>query len=112
VLAKNDTIGVKTLADRPFMSETTATRCLEAWNACVAALIEVGRMPDPAKAAAKKAAAKSAPKPLEVQPAAAGSTQPVEQNGTVDRGARRYPDPVLPWKDMPRRRDRVIRRAV
>jgi hypothetical protein len=47
VLAKSDTIDVKTLADRAFMSETTAERCLEAWNACVAALIEVGRLPAP-----------------------------------------------------------------
>jgi hypothetical protein len=30
VLAKNDTIDVKPLADRAFMSETTAARCLEA----------------------------------------------------------------------------------
>jgi hypothetical protein len=27
-------------ADRAFMSETTTARCLEAWNACLAALIE------------------------------------------------------------------------
>jgi hypothetical protein len=47
VLAKDDSIDVKTLADRAFMSETTAARCLEAWNACVAALIEVERLPDP-----------------------------------------------------------------
>jgi hypothetical protein len=67
VLAKNERIDVKTLADRAFMSETTAARCLEAWQACVAALIEVGRLPDPEKApAAKKAPAK--PKPV-VKPA-------------------------------------------
>ena len=47
MLAKDDSIDVKTLADRAFMSETTAARCLEAWNACVAALIEVERLPDP-----------------------------------------------------------------
>ena len=56
VLAKNDKIDVKTFADRAFMSESTAERCLEAWNACVAALIEVGRLPDPAK---KKATPKA-----------------------------------------------------
>jgi hypothetical protein len=50
VLANNDTVDVKTLADRAFMSETTAARCKEAWDACVAALIQVGRLPDPAKA--------------------------------------------------------------
>ena len=33
VLAKDDSIDVKTLADRAFMSETTAARCLEAWHA-------------------------------------------------------------------------------
>src|ERR1700720_1400049 len=45
------------LADRAFMSETTAARCLEAWHAVIAALIEVGRLPDPTKGApaAKKA---------------------------------------------------------
>ena len=32
VLAKDDTIDVKTLANRAFMSESTAARCLEAWN--------------------------------------------------------------------------------
>jgi NaMN:DMB phosphoribosyltransferase len=74
---------VKTLADRAFMSETTAARCLEAWRACVAALIEVGRLPNLAKAAAKKTATKKPPKPLDAQPAAAGTTQSVEQNGTV-----------------------------
>jgi hypothetical protein len=49
VLAKDDTIDVKTLADRAYMSETTAARCLEAWQACVGALREVGKLPDPAK---------------------------------------------------------------
>jgi hypothetical protein len=70
------------------MSETTAARCKEAWDACVVALIEVGRLPDPAKAAAaKKTAAKKPLKPLEVQPATARSTQSVEQNGTDTGGA-------------------------
>jgi hypothetical protein len=88
VLAKDDTIDVKTLADRAFMSETTAARCKEAWDAVIVALIEVGRLPDPAKAAAKKIAAKNSPKPLDAQPAAAGPTQSVEQKGTVvDTGA-------------------------
>jgi hypothetical protein len=50
VLAKNDKIDVKTLADRAFIGETTAERCLEAWHPCVAALIVVGKLPDPAKA--------------------------------------------------------------
>jgi hypothetical protein len=70
-LAKDDTIDVKTLADRAFMSESTAARCLEAWNACVAALIEVGRLPDPAKAAAKKATPKPKAATVETPPAAA-----------------------------------------
>jgi hypothetical protein len=74
------------------MSETTAARCKEAWDAVIAALIEVGRLPDPAKPAAKKTAAKSAPKPLEVQPATARPTRSVEQKGTVvDTGGARYP---------------------
>jgi hypothetical protein len=68
----------------------------------IAALIEVGRLPDPAKAAAKKSAAKKPPKPLEAQPAAAGSTQPRQAEGTVvDTGARRYPDPSLLERGMP-----------
>jgi hypothetical protein len=72
VLAKNDKISMKEFADRAFMSETTAARCLEAWNACVTALIEVGRLPDPsAKAAAKKATPKPKPPTVETPPAAA-----------------------------------------
>ena len=47
VLAKDDTIDVKTLADKAFMSENTAERCLEAWNACTAALREAGRLKAP-----------------------------------------------------------------
>jgi hypothetical protein len=83
VLAKDDTIDVKTLADRAFMSKSTAARCLEARRACVAALIEVGRLTDPAKAAAKKTATKKPPKPPVAQPAAAGPTQSIEQKDTV-----------------------------
>ena len=45
MLARDDAIDVETLADKAFMSETTVARCLEAWNACVAALIEVGGRP-------------------------------------------------------------------
>jgi hypothetical protein len=71
VLAKNDKISVKELADKAFMSETTAARCKEAWDACIAALIEVGRLPDPAKAAAKKATPKPKPATVETPPAAA-----------------------------------------
>ena len=48
MLARDDTIDVKTLADRAFMSESTTARCLEAWRAVIAALIEVGRLSDPA----------------------------------------------------------------
>jgi hypothetical protein len=44
VLAKDDKIDVKTLADRAFMSESTAARCLEAWQACVDALKGAGRL--------------------------------------------------------------------
>ena len=58
VLAQDDTNDVKTLADRAHMSETTAARCLEAWRAVIAALIEVRRLPDPSK---KKATPKSKP---------------------------------------------------
>jgi hypothetical protein len=47
VLAQDDTIDVKTLADRAHMSETTAGHCKEAWDAVIAALVEVGRLPDP-----------------------------------------------------------------
>jgi hypothetical protein len=71
VLAKNDKISMKELADKAFMSESTAERCLEAWNACVAALIEVGRLPDPA--AQKKAPPKTKPVP-EAKPAATKTT--------------------------------------
>jgi hypothetical protein len=63
VLAQNDKIDVKTLANWAFMSETTAARCLEAWSACVAALIEVGRLPDPAKKAPAAKKVPSKPKP-------------------------------------------------
>jgi hypothetical protein len=46
VIAKvGDTIDVKTLADKAFMSESTAKRCLEAWSAVVQALVETGRLP-------------------------------------------------------------------
>jgi hypothetical protein len=63
VLARDGAIDIKTLADRAFMSESTAARCREAWSACIAALIEVGMLPDPMQAAGKKAtAAKKAPK--------------------------------------------------
>jgi hypothetical protein len=70
VLAKDDTFDAKTLADRAFMSETTAARCKEAWDACVVALIEVERLPDPAK---KKAAPKAKPAPA-AKPAATDTT--------------------------------------
>jgi hypothetical protein len=70
VLARDDAIDVKTLADKAFLFETIAARCLEAWNACVAALIEVGRLPDPAK---KKAAPKAKPTPS-AKPAATETT--------------------------------------
>jgi hypothetical protein len=73
VLATDDTIDVKPLADRAFMSESTAARCLQAWQACVAALIEVGRLPDPANAAVQKAKA-AKPKPV-VKPAPAETTE-------------------------------------
>jgi hypothetical protein len=43
------------------MSISTAERCKEAWNACVQALIEVGRMPAPKTPAAKKAPTKAKP---------------------------------------------------
>jgi hypothetical protein len=70
VLAKDDSIDVKTLADRAVMSETTAARCLEAWDACVAALIKVERLPDPSK---KKTPAKTKPAPA-AKPAATETT--------------------------------------
>jgi hypothetical protein len=59
------------------MSETTAARCLEAWHAVIAALIEVGRLPDPTKGApaAKKAT------PPKTKPAAK-PTPRVETTGT------------------------------
>jgi hypothetical protein len=73
---------VKELADRAFMSEPTAARCLEAWQACVAALIEVGRLPDPAK---KAPAPKRAPKvtPTETKPPAATETPAAAVETTV-----------------------------
>ena len=73
VLAKDDTIDVQTLADRAYMSQTTATRCLEAWRACVAALVEVARLPDPAKATQKRVAPKTKPAPV-AKPAATETT--------------------------------------
>jgi hypothetical protein len=81
VLAKNDKISVKELADKAFMSESTAQRCIEAWRACVAALIELGRLPDPAKAT--KAAAKPKPVPV-AKPAVTETTAtPDEAVGTT-----------------------------
>jgi hypothetical protein len=47
VLAENGNISVKDLADKAFMSETTAARCKEAWDAVIAALIEVGEVARP-----------------------------------------------------------------
>src|ERR1700720_1219349 len=35
VLAKDDKIDVATLADRAFMSESTAARCVETWHAVI-----------------------------------------------------------------------------
>jgi hypothetical protein len=83
VLAKNDKISMKELADRAFMSESTAARCLEAWRACVAALIEVGRLLDPVKAAAKKAAPKPKPVPAAKPSATETTATPVETLGTT-----------------------------
>jgi hypothetical protein len=75
VLAQDDTIDAAILADRAFMSETTAARCLEAWHACVAALIEVGRLPDPAKGAPQKKPTPSKAKPaIQSAPAATETT--------------------------------------
>ena len=62
---------MKTLADRAHMSEPTAARCKEAWNAVIAALIEIGRLPDPA--ASKKATSKVKPAPV-TEPAATETT--------------------------------------
>ena len=71
VLAQDDTIDVKTFADRAHMSETTAGRCKEAWDAVIAALIEVGRLPDPA--VQKKVTTKAKPVPV-AEPAATETT--------------------------------------
>jgi hypothetical protein len=74
VLAKNDKLSVKELADRAFMSETTAARCLEAWHACVGALREAGKLPTPPKAVTAKKKA-----PPKAKPAALAATEtPVE----------------------------------
>jgi hypothetical protein len=83
VLARDDAIDAKTLGDKAYMTTTTASRCLEAWRACVAALIDVGRLPDPARATQKKAAPK--PKPVAVaKPAATETTAtPAETIGTA-----------------------------
>ena len=72
VLAQDDTLDAKSLADRAYMSETTAGRCKEAWDAVIAALIEVGRLPDPA-ASKKKGAPKTKPVPV-AEPAATETT--------------------------------------
>jgi hypothetical protein len=74
VLAKDDAITVKGARRQSVMSETTAARCLEAWRACVGALIEVGRLPDPAKPAAKKATLKPKPATPVAKPFAATET--------------------------------------
>jgi hypothetical protein len=64
------------------MSETTAARCKEAWDAVIAALIEAGRLPDSAKAT-QKAAAKPKPVPA-AKPAATETTAtPAETLGTT-----------------------------
>jgi hypothetical protein len=56
VIAKaGGTIDVATLADRAFMSEGTAKRCLEAWSAVVQALTEAGRLSAPKAPKAPKA---------------------------------------------------------
>jgi len=84
VLAQDDSIDAATLADRAFISETTAARCKEAWDAVIAALIEVGRLPDPAKAASKKAASKPEAKavPLAATEAVTASpSEPLEARG-------------------------------
>ena len=60
-----------------------STRCKEAWHACVAALIEVRRLPDPAKPAPKKTPAKKTPKAPKAQTPPQAQHRPSEQNGTV-----------------------------
>jgi hypothetical protein len=96
VLAKNDKIDVKTLADRALMSETTAARFKEAWDAVIAALIEVGRLPDPANAAAKRQRRRRHPSRSKPNPPQQVQRSPSNRRTPLStRGARRYPDPSL-----------------
>jgi hypothetical protein len=74
---------MKELADRAFMSETTAARCLEAWYACVAALIEVAGCPTRRR---RRQPPKTKPVPV-AKPAATETTATppaVEPVGTVE----------------------------
>ena len=89
VLARDDTIDVKILADRAHMSETTAARCKEAWDAVIAALIEVGRLPDPSK---KKATPTT--KPVLVAEHAATETTAVATPAAIEPAA--PPETVAP----------------
>ena len=73
----------KELADRAFTSESTAARCLEAWRACVAELIEVGRLLDPVKATQKKAVPKPKPVPVAKPAATEPTATPDETVGTT-----------------------------
>jgi len=68
------------LADCPFMSETTAARCLEAWHACVGALREAGKLPTAPKAvtAKKKAPPKAKPAALAATETTATPVETVE----------------------------------
>jgi hypothetical protein len=70
------------------MSETTAARCLEAWRACVAALIEVGRLADPV-AQKKKAAPKAKPTPA-AKPAATETTATPPAAEPIRKRSARY----------------------
>lgn len=74
-------IDVKTLADRAFMSQSTAKRCLEAWHACVQALTESGRLPDPAKPAPTKAPPK--PKPAAAETTGMAVATPTETTEAI-----------------------------
>jgi hypothetical protein len=63
------------------MSESTAARCLEAWNACIGALREVGKLPAPPNAAAAKEAPHKG-KPAAKPAAATETTATSVETGT------------------------------
>jgi len=79
----------------------TSVRCdpLEAWNAVIGALIEVGRLPDSAKAATKKAPSKPKPaaKPAATETTATPAETAVEMLGHI-ASLVEFPYRIIYWR--------------